>query len=42
VADGLQVLDDGVFEIDGAVVGSDGNAEGWLAHGRGGIQIRES
>jgi hypothetical protein len=34
----LEVRDDGVFQIDGAVVGSDGNAEGGVAHGRGGFK----
>jgi hypothetical protein len=32
------VLDDGVFQIDGAVVGSDGNAEGGMAHGGAGFK----
>jgi hypothetical protein len=29
------VGDNGVFEIEGAVIGSDGDAEGGVAHGRG-------
>jgi hypothetical protein len=36
-----KVLGDSVFEIDGAVIGSDGNAEGRMAHGRDGIQMPE-
>ena len=42
MADGLEVGDDGVFEIEGAVIGSDGDAEGGMAHGRAGIQDREN
>ena len=35
VTDGLEVGDDGVFQFEGAVIGSDGDAEGGVAHGRG-------
>lgn len=34
----LKVGNYGVFEIDGAVIGSEGNAECGMAHGRAGIQ----
>jgi hypothetical protein len=42
VTDGFEMSNNGVFEVEGAVVGSDGDAEGGVAHGRAGIQDRET
>ena len=42
VAAAFQMREDGVFHFKGAVIGSEGNAEGGMAHGRGGIQDGET
>jgi len=42
VADGLEVRDNGVLEIDGTVIGADGNAEGGVTHGECRIESRET
>ena len=42
VADGFEMGDDGVLEIDGAVIGSDGNTKGRVTHGDCRIESRES
>jgi len=42
VADGFEMGDDGVLEIDGAVIGSDGNTKGRVTHGDCRIESRET